>query len=341
VLRADDIAHLPRGGLSLTRLGLGCAQMGGLFRPTSEEDARAVAEAAWIRGLRYFDTAPFYGYGMSEHRLGAAVRGRPRAKFTLSTKVGRVLRPDATVAAGADQYHSLLPFRPHYDYRHDAILRSFEDSLQRLGTDRVDILYVHDIGVMTHGDAHRSYWQQLTTGGGFRALEELRADGRVRAIGLGVNEWEVVCDAMEECDLDCTMLAGRYTLLEQHSLAPLLERCVARRHAIVVAGPFNSGILVGGGASRKFNYFDAPAPVLERVAALEAVCRSFDVPLAAAALQFPMAHPAVVSCVAGARNPDQLQQNVAWFEQKIPGELWTTLKARGLLDERAPVPETC
>jgi len=214
-------------------------------------------------------------------------------------------------------------------------LRSFDDSLQRLGLARIDILYVHDIGRATHGDRHQHYWQQLTQGGGFRALENLRAQGQIAAIGLGVNEWQVVYDSMQEVRLDCTLLAGRYTLLEQTSLTPLLDRCESEGNAIVIGGPFNSGVLAG---NNKFNYADAPPEIIERVAALKSVCASFDVPLQAAALQFPMAHPAVVSCIPGAHNLSQLQQNMAWFEQVIPLDFWQVLREAGLIDPRAPVP---
>jgi D-threo-aldose 1-dehydrogenase len=335
-MRANDTITLPRSGLTLTRLAMGCAQLGGLYRPTSPDTAREAVAAAWDLGLRYFDTAPYYGFTLSEHRLGAALRERPRADYVVSTKVGRLMRPASDVQPGECGWAEPLPFRPHYDYSYDAILRSHEDSLQRLGMERVDILFVHDIGAYTHGDRHEHHWRQLTSGGGFRALEELRRDGRVKAIGLGVNEWEVVHAAMQECQLDCTLLAGRYTLLEQTSLSPLLEDCVRHGNAIVLGGPFNSGILAG---KRKFNYEDAPADVIARVQAIAAVCDEFGVPLPAAALQFPMAHPAVVSCLPGARDASQWRQTAAWFEQPIDPALWTTLKQRGLLAEDAPVAE--
>jgi D-threo-aldose 1-dehydrogenase len=335
-MRATDTLTLPRGGLALTSLGMGCAPIGGLYHAVSESEARDAVDAAWQLGLRYFDTAPYYGFTLSEHRLGAALRDHPRDEYVISTKVGRLMQADASVRPGDSGWNHPLPFRPHYDYTYGGILRSHEDSLQRLGMDRVDILFVHDIGSLTHGALHDHYWQQLTRDGGFRALQELRNDGRVRAIGLGVNEWEVVHAAMQECELDCTLLAGRYTLLEQASLTPFLEECERHGNAIVIGGPFNSGVLVGNG---KFNYADAPADVIARVDAIAAVCREFDVPLPAAALQFPMAHPAVVSCIPGGRDVTQLRQNAAWFEQPIPAALWQTLKQRGLLDERAPVDE--
>lgn len=334
-MRVNEKIQLPRGGLSLTALGMGCAAIGGLYRPTSEADARAAVDEAWELGLRFFDTAPYYGHTLSEHRLGAALRERPRDEYVIATKVGRLMKPDATVQPGENGWAAPLPFRPVYDYSYDAIMRSHEDSLQRLGLSRIDILFVHDLGRMTHGDRHEHYWRQLTEGGGFKALDELRRDGRISAIGLGVNEWEVAYDAMQEIALDCTLLAGRYTLLEQNSLTPFLDACVRDRTAIVIGGPFNSGILAG---QRKFNYEDAPEEIVRRVEQLEAVCNEFSVPLPAAALQFPMAHPAVVSCIPGARDVEQLRKNATWFDMPIPDELWSTLQSRGLIDERAPLP---
>lgn len=335
-MRATDFMALPRGGLQLTRLGMGCAPIGGLYNVVSESKARDAVDAAWKLGLRYFDTAPYYGFTLSEHRLGAALREHPRDEYVVSSKVGRLMKPDSGVLPGECGWAEPLPFRPHYDYTYDGVLRSHDDSLQRLGMERIDILFVHDIGSVTHGERYEHYWRQLTEGGGFRALQELRCDGRVRGIGLGVNEWEVVHAAMQECELDCTLLAGRYTLLEQASLTPFLEACERHGNAIVIGGPFNSGVLVG---NNKFNYADAPADVLMRVDAIAAVCREFDVPLPAAALQFPMAHPAVASCIPGAHDVAQLRQNAAWFELPIPPELWQALKLRRLIDERAPVDE--
>ena len=327
---------LPRINLSLSALGLGCSQMGGLYRATSAQDVADVFSGAWMTGIRYFDTAPFYGYTLSEHRLGMLLAEHPRDSFVLSSKVGRLMRPDTSVKPGDDDWAFPYPFRPLYDYSYDGVMRSFEDSLQRLGLARIDILYVHDIGRTTHGERHEHYWSQLTTGGGFRALDELRQGGQVAAIGLGVNEWEVVHDSMQEIDLDCTMLAGRYTLLEQTCLSPLLDDCLKRGTAVVIAGVFNSGILAG---NNKFNYNEAPADVVERVRALQSTCDEFAVSLPAAALQFPMAHPAVVSCVVGTRTATQLKLNLEWFEQAIPDAFWQALHDRGLVNPAAPIPK--
>jgi D-threo-aldose 1-dehydrogenase len=334
-MEVSQRVRLPRGPLELTRLGLGCAQLGGLFQPMTDAEARALVDAAWELGIRYFDTAPYYGFGLSEQRLGAALRERARAEVVVSTKVGRLLRPDPGVRPGECGWAAPLPFRPHYDYSHDAVLRSHEDSLQRLGMDRIDILYVHDIGQVTHGARGAHYWDQLTRGGGLRALARLREEGAIGAFGLGVNEWQVVAAAMDECALDCVLLAGRYTLLEQASLEPLLERCALAGTAVVIGGPFNSGILAG---SNKFNYEDAPRAIVERVQRIGALCQEFGAPIQAAALQFPMAHPAVVSCIPGAQDVGQLRQNARWFSQPLPDALWDALVGAGLVDARAPLP---
>ncbi|SFU90068.1 D-threo-aldose 1-dehydrogenase [Methylobacterium sp. 174MFSha1.1] len=322
-----------RTGLTVTALGLGCAQMGGLYRPTSLEEAAGAFRAAWDRGIRYYDTAPFYGFTRSERRLGTFLTEEPRSDYVVSTKVGRVMVPDPTVGAMEEGYADPLPFRPTFDYSHDGILRSFEASRQRLGILAPDILYVHDIGRVTHGERHAQTWEQLTTGGGFRALMRLREEGAVRGIGLGVNEWEIVAEAIQVADLDLCMLAGRYTLLEQDSL-PLMDECARRGVGIVVAGAFNSGLLAG---KAKFNYADAPPALVARTQALRAACEEEGVRLEAAALQFPLLHPAALTLVTGARNAAQVEANAAWFAEPVPDGFWARLKARGLVHDAAPV----
>jgi D-threo-aldose 1-dehydrogenase len=329
-----------RRALQVTGLGLGTAPLGGLYRDLSDEEAHATIAAAWNAGVRYFDTAPHYGNTKAEHRLGDALRRYPRGEYVLSTKVGRRFVPRTTPRDPKDGWQNPLPFQAIYDYTHDGILRSFEDSQQRLGMVDIDILLVHDIGRFTHGDQNAHYWRQLTEGGGFRALDELRSAGAVKAVGLGVNEGAVVLEAMAEFDIDCALLAGRYTLLEQTTLDDLLPACEQRGVSILLGGAFNSGILARGvEGDLKFNYGDAPAEVIERVARLEAVCRVHGVPLAAAALQFPYAHPAVATVLTGARSADELRENAASFEQPIPPDLWSALREKGLLDRRAPAPE--
>lgn len=332
-MKVSDRRRLRNRDVSFTLMGLGCAQMGNLYRLTPYQESLGAFEAAWDAGIRYFDTAPFYGYTRSERRLGTMVTDHERDDYVLSTKVGRIMVPDETVGPEEDAYVAPLPFRPHYDYSYDAIMRSFEASQQRLGVFKPDVLYVHDIGRATHGDLHQHYWDQLTKGGGFRALGELRVAGLVKAIGLGVNEWQAIVDAMDECDIDVSMLAGRYTLLEQESLA-LLDRCHREGVGIVVAGAFNSGLLAG---NRKFNYAEAPADILARVGEIEAACEAEGVAMQAAALAFPVLHPAVVTVVSGARNAEQMKANVGWFEQEIPASFWTRLKDRGVISADASV----
>jgi D-threo-aldose 1-dehydrogenase len=332
-MKVTDQRKLRNRDVSFTLMGLGCAQMGNLYRLTSYAECLSAFEAAWDAGIRYFDTAPFYGYTRSERRLGTMVTDRQRQDYVLSTKVGRIMVPDESVGPEEDAYVAPLPFRPVYDYSYDAIMRSFETSRQRIGVFAPDILYVHDIGRFTHGGMHQHYWDQLTKGGGFRALGELRSSGLVKAVGLGVNEWQAVDEAMNEFDIDVSMLAGRYTLLEQESL-PLLDRCHREGVGIVVAGAFNSGILAG---NRKFNYADAPADILARVGEIEAACEAEGVTMQAAALSFPLLHPAVVTVVSGARNGDQMKSNVAWFEQEIPSSFWKRLKEKGVISADAPI----
>jgi len=332
--------RIGRTSLEVTALSLGTAPLGGLYRDLTEEEAQATVDAAWDAGIRFFDTAPHYGHTKAEHRLGDALRRRPRGEYVLSTKVGRRFVPRTHPDDGSEGWHDPLPFEAIYDYTYDGILRSFEDSQQRLGIIDIDILLVHDIGRFTHGDRHPHYWKQLTEGGGFRALDELRSRGTVKAVGFGVNEREVILDAIREFDIDCALLAGRYTLLEQAPLDDLLPLCVERGISILLGGAFNSGILARGvEGDLKFNYGTAPAEVIERVARLEAVCRAHGVPLAAAALQFPYAHPAVATVLNGARSVAELQENVASFERPVPAALWTALRDEGLLDSRAPLPQ--
>ncbi|OAS25556.1 aldo/keto reductase [Methylobacterium platani] len=322
-----------RTGLTLTALGLGGAQMGGLYQATRLDEAAGAVGAAWERGIRYFDTAPFYGFTRAERRLGTLLTEHPREAYLVSTKVGRVMVPDPGVGPMEEGYADPLPFRPTFDYSHDGVLRSFEASRQRLGLVAPDILFVHDIGRVTHGERHAHHWEQLTTGGGFRALTRLREEGAVRAIGLGVNEWEIVAEAVAAADLDICMLAGRYTLLEQESLG-LMDDCARRGIGIAVAGAFNSGLLAG---QNTFNYAEAPPAIAARADALRAACAEEGVRLEAAALQFPLLHPAALTVVTGARDAAQVAANAAWFATPIPDGFWTRLKARGLLHDAVPV----
>jgi D-threo-aldose 1-dehydrogenase len=326
--------RIGRTSVEVTELGLGCATLGGSRIAVSRQQAEAIVAAAWAAGVSYIDTAPFYGVGQAERCVGDAMRWVPRDEWVLSTKVGRLLRPRRTAAEDTERRHP-LPFDPVYDYSYDAVMRSFEDSLQRLGLARIDILYVHDIGVMQHGaEAHPRLMRTLRDGG-YRALEELRAAGTVGAIGIGVNEREVLLEAMEWGDWDAFLLAGRYTLLEQAPLDDLLPRCEKAGASIVVGGPLNSGILAGRDT---WNYKAAPAEIVARVNAIEAVCNSHRVPLPAAALQFPLAHPAVAAIIPGPRNVEEFHANVRLLRHPIPAALWADLRAAGLLHPHAPTP---
>jgi D-threo-aldose 1-dehydrogenase len=326
--------------LAFTRLGFGGAPLGNMHRTLGEDEAEATLSAAWDLGLRHFDTAPLYGHGLSEQRFGRALRGRRRDSFVLSTKVGRLLEPCASGEENAGIFRDTPPFAIGFDYSRDGVLRSFEESLARLGTDRVDILYVHDLEVATHGspEAYEARWRELTVGGGWRALDELRAAGTVAAIGLGTNETAACERLLAELDPDLFLLAGRYTLLEQAPLHGLLPDCERRGVGVVIGGPFNSGVLVR--RTGTFNYAAAPPEILQRVERLGETCRRFGVQLATAALQFAAAHPVVASVIPGGQSADEVEANVAMMDVAIPAALWTALKDEGLIDSQAPIPSS-
>jgi D-threo-aldose 1-dehydrogenase len=319
--------------LEVTVLGLGCATLGGTRIPVTRQEAEAIVRAAWDAGVRYIDAAPYYGFGQAERAVGDALRDEPRDEWVLSTKVGRLLRPFPEAPPEPGRRHP-LPFGVAYDYSYDGIMRSHEDSLQRLGLARIDMLYLHDIGRYQHGDAHPGLMRTLRDSG-YRALETLKSSGAVRAFGIGVNEREVLLEAMEWGEWDAFLLAGRYTLLEQAPLDDLLPKCLERGTSIVVGGPLNSGILAGRDT---WNYRAAPPEIVERVNALRAVCDSHGVPLAAAALQFPLAHPAVAAIIPGPRTADEFRTNLGLLQQPIPPALWDDLRQTGLLHPDAPTP---
>jgi D-threo-aldose 1-dehydrogenase len=332
-MQVSQSRKVTRGGLEVTALGLGCAAFGGLYRAAPLADAHAALQAAWDRGIRYFDTAPMYGLGRAEHILGDFLReaATRASEAVVSTKAGRLMvapRPGrAAQAAPKNPFDSGwvngLNFVEVFDYSYDGIMRSFDDSQQRLGRPEIDLIFLHDIGRVTHGDRNEAHWQELTSGG-FRALEELRAAGVIKGFGLGVNETSVIEAAMAEADLDCCLLAGRYTLLDRDG-ADLLGKTARRGVAIVAGGVFNSGILAGGDA--KFNYVDAPAQVVHRVERLKAICASHGVPLGAAAIQFPLRHPGVTSVVVGARTARTITTSADWFETQIPDALWADIES--------------
>lgn len=330
---------------ALGRLGFGAGSIGNLYRALPDEDARDAVTSAWNAGLHYFDTAPHYGFGLSEKRLGAALAAiDPHETAIISTKVGRRLDP---VPPGTDlsvprqAFVTPEPYESVFDYSYDAVMRSFEASRHRLRRERIDILYAHDLGRMAHGDDHPRRFAEFMEGG-YRALSELRAAGVVGAIGLGVNETAVCEEVLAVGEIDVVLLAGRYTLLEQEALATFLPLCEQRDVKIVLGGPYNSGILAKGvrhGGEVHYDYQPAPAHIVQRVGAIEDVCAAHGVPLAAAALQFPLAHPQVVSVIPGMNSPRQVAEAITLMDTAIPPSLWRDLKDRGLIRADAPIPD--
>jgi D-threo-aldose 1-dehydrogenase len=316
---------LGRTSLEVTQLGLGCAPLAGLFEPVSGDAARAVVDRAWDEGVRTFDTAPLYGSGLSERRVGAALRERPRDEFVLSTKVGRLLQ------AGGEPDH-LFPQGERaaavFDFSADAIARSLEQSLERLGLDRIDIALIHD------PDEHLDEAISVS----YPVLERMRAEGTIGAVGFGMNHPGPLARVVAETDVDCVLLAGRYTLLDTAALEALLPACERRAVSVIAGGVLNSGVLAGPGGRSTFDYAPASSSVVERVRRMAAICDAFDVPLAAAALQFPLAHPAVAAIVVGCRSADEFSLDARLLERSIPQELWAELVRAGLLSEDAPVP---
>jgi D-threo-aldose 1-dehydrogenase len=338
-MNAINIRKFGRVGFDITDMGFGAAPIGNFLRPIPEEEAGAMVERAWDAGMRYFDTAPYYGHGLSELRLGHYLRWKPRDQFVVSSKVGRVLKAARKETIDFKPWVDAAPFKPRFDYTYDGTMRSFEDSLQRLGLGYIDILFIHDADVFTHGAEMQKVYFRQAMDGCYRALIELREQGLVKAIGVGVNNWEVMLDFMKAGDFDTLLVAGRYTLLEQEALNELLPLCERRGTAIVIGGGFNGGILATGAVpGAKWNYAPAPAAIMEKVKKIETVCARHKVPLPAAALQFLLAHPAVASHVPGTRNVAQMNQNLELVAHPIPAAFWQELKAEGLVRQDAPVP---
>jgi len=315
-------------GLDVTSIGLGSAPLGGLFSAVSDADAEATLAAGWSAGIRFYDTAPLYGFGLAERRLGAFLRQQKRDSYAISTKVGRLLRPPGPGTVEDDHFKDAPPLRPLFDFSYDGVMRSVEESLDRLGLDRVDVLLVHDPD--DHYDAAVS--------GAFRALMRLRDDGTVKAIGSGMNQSEMLTRFAEAVPVDCFLLAGRYTLLDQGALNALFPVCTAKNIGILLGGIYNSGILANPHAGAKFNYEDADAALVARALELDQLCRKHGTELKAAAYQFCMAHPAVTVAVMGARNAAEVADNIAMSERTVPQAFWQDLRAKNLVDARAPLP---
>ncbi|MDJ0589832.1 MAG: aldo/keto reductase [Pleurocapsa sp. MO_226.B13] len=337
---ANEKRKLGKSQVEVIQLGFGSAPLGDLYAKLLEEEAISTVDTAYSGGIRLFDTSPYYGHGLSEHRVGHVLRQKPREYFILSTKVGRTLKPQEPSQINRGLWFNTLPFEAVYDYSYDGVMRQVEDSLQRLATNRIDILLIHNVDSVEFGDKaelDRRFSEAMS--GAYRALEKLRAEGTVKAIGCGLDDWKGCLRFAEAGDFDCFLLAGRYTLLEQESLDEFLPLCEQRNIGILLGGVYNSGILATGVTEdAKYEYEKASPEIVKKVRLLESVCKHYNVPLAAVAIQFPLAHSAVSSVVIGAVTPDEVKQNIDLMSVNIPLDLWQELKDSGLLHENAPTP---
>ncbi len=331
---------LGRTSLSLSIFGFGGSSVGNLYHPVAEEEASDAIDAAYGAGIRYFDVAPLYGNGLGEHRMGRDLRRYRRDSFVLSTKVGRLLEPLDPRSAEVEASSSGLPFQVVHDYGYDGVMRSMEDSLQRLGMNRVDIALIHDIDAHNHGETGQKQYFREAMAGAYPALKRMRDEGTIQAIGVGVNDWRVCQACLEEADFDCFLLAGRYTLLDQGALGTFLPACLDRGIGVIIGAPFNSGILAPDAVDGA-TYNDAkPTPaIFEKVRRMNQVCAGHGVSPAAAALRFPLGHGAVASVLAGVRSAAQVEENIRLFDEAIPEDLWQELKHEKLIDATAPIPE--
>ncbi|TNC52948.1 aldo/keto reductase [Rubellimicrobium rubrum] len=319
-----------RTGLTFTELGLGSAPLANLYRAVPEQEARAIMDAAWAGGVRHFDTAPLYGLGLAETRLNPFLRGKDRDSFVLASKVGRWLK--ATTPEGREGHGKWfdVPSRVGvYDYSYDGVMRSLEFSLERLGVDRIDILHTHDLDVWTHGTQDAlDVWIRQFIAGGHRALHDLRSQGVIRAIGLGINEWQTAQWLAERADLDVILLAGRYTLLEQEAAQSFLPVCEAKGIGVIIGGPYNSGILAG---KDFYNYDAVPPEVADKARRLRAVCASHGVDIIDAAFRFPLRHATVLSVIPGSQTVAEMEGNLRAARSEPPEALWADLAAQGLI----------
>jgi len=328
------------GGLKLSELGFGTAPLGNLYKSISDDDATRTLELAWKSGVRYYDTAPLYGLGLSETRLNRFLRGKPREEYVISSKVGRILKVcNPKDRDGIGKWFEVPDRTEHFDYSYDGVMRSIEFSLERLGLSNLDIIYAHDLCIFTHGSKQASdeRIEEFFKTKGYDAMLSLREQGVVSAIGAGVNEWQVCQTMAERGDFDLFLLAGRYTLLEQDALDSFLPLCEERNIGIVTGGPYNSGILASGAVPGAFyNYDPAPEKIMERVNKIENICKEFKVPLKTAALQFPLMHPTHLSVIPGGQSSTEMESNLDSLNFEIPSELWAALKTADLLHPKSP-----
>lgn len=326
--------------VAVSEFGLGTAPLGDLFTALTEEEAQAVLRAAWDSGVRYYDTAPFYGHTKSEHRTGWFLRQQERGDFVLSTKVGRIFKAVSPERFSPEFWSAPMPFDLHFDYSYDGVMRSWEDSLQRMGLERVDMLLIHDLDIWFNQTEQRvHYWLGQLYTSGWRALAELKASGRIGAIGAGINENGMIRRFLETVPLDFFIVALPYTLLDQDVLDDEFPLCGKHGAGVVIGAPFASGILATGPVEgANYKYAAATPEILEKTRAIESVCGSHGVPLRAAALQFPLANPLVAAIIPGAIRPEHVTSNVADYRRDIPAEMWAELKSSGLIREDAPTP---
>lgn len=328
--------------LHLPAFGMGTAHLGELYSTVEESVAQVTLEAAWQAGVRYYDTAAWYGRGLAEHRLGGFLRTKTRSEFQISTKVGRTLhRPANPATFDRDPWIGGLNFEVNFDYSYDGVMRSYEQALQRLALDTVDALVIHDLDSLFHDEKTIAAHTKALSEGGMKALSELKSSGDIDAVGMGINKKEQLADLAQKVDLDFALVAMPYTLIDQETLHTGMKACLERNVSVVVGAPFASGILATGSAgAAHYDYGAASDEVITKVQRIEAVCVAHSVSLQAAALQFPLAHPASASIIPGAAKPEEIIANIASLDSSIPAQFWSDLKSDGLLDADAPVPTT-
>jgi D-threo-aldose 1-dehydrogenase len=335
-----DRRRVGRTTLELPVLGFGAAHIGELYGRVSEADSRATLDAAWAAGIRYYDTAPWYGRGLSEHRLGGFLRTQDRDAFRITTKVGRTLhRPKDPKTFDRGPWVGGLNFEVHFDYSYDGIMRSYEQALQRLALDTIDALVIHDLDIAYHGAEAQAVHEKALRDSGIRALEELKSSGHIEAYGMGINTKQALEEVATQVPLDFCLVAMPYTMLDQSTLETGMQTCIDRGVSVIIGAPFASGILVtGSGEGAKYAYGKASPEIQAKVKGMEAVCAAHNVKLPVAALQFVLAHPAVSSVIPGAARPSEVTANAAAISAPIPAAFWADLKARSLIHPNAPVP---
>jgi len=327
-MEPTEKCKLGSSGLSVTRLGLGCAAIGGLYGDISNNQATNVVKKALSLKLNLFDTAPLYGLGKSEQRLAEGLKDVDRDSYILATKVGRILEPD-NGQTSSSIFENQPPLKIKFDYSYDGVMQSLDSSMERLGVNRIDIVHIHD------PDDH---WQEAIEGA-YPALEKLRSEGTIGAVSAGMNQWQMLARFAQEGDFDCFLLAGRYSLLDQSAVHELLPLCLEKNIGIMAGGTYNSGILAKGAqAGATYNYSEAPTSIIEKANAIETVALRYDVNMKAAASQFVFAHPAITSIIPGTRRPERVEENFNLITQSIPNDFWQELRSENLIDPVAPLP---